>query len=127
MTKEGEGVAGAIKSLQAMKESQQNLQIRRWELREDGSKSGKHDPTMSRRRGYVQHDGWRNDYGTVVKVRNVVYDESLSNKLYLNKQLDGLRMMEGTTVLEHLNFFNKVISELLAVKDRRGGQGLDTS
>ena len=24
-------------------------------------------------------------------------------------------MKEGTTVLEHLNFFNKVISELLAV------------
>jgi len=41
--------------------------------------------------------------------------KSLSNKLYLKKQLYGLRMKEGTTVLEHLNFFNKVISELLAV------------
>ena len=41
--------------------------------------------------------------------------KSLSNKLYLMKQLYGLRMNEGTTVLEHLNFFNKVISELLAV------------
>ena len=38
----------------------------------------------------------------------------LSNKLYLKKQLYGLRMKEGT-VLEHLNFFNKVISELLTV------------
>ena len=41
--------------------------------------------------------------------------KSLSNKLYLKKQLYGLRMNEGTTVLEHLNFFNKVISELLVV------------
>jgi len=41
--------------------------------------------------------------------------KSLSNKLYRKKQLYGLRMKEGTTMLEHLNFFNKVISEILAV------------
>ena len=41
--------------------------------------------------------------------------KSLSNKLYLKKQLYGLRINEGTAVLEHLNFFNKVISKLLAV------------
>ena len=41
--------------------------------------------------------------------------KSFSNKLYLKKQLYGLHMKEGTTVLEHLNFFNKVISEFLAV------------
>jgi len=41
--------------------------------------------------------------------------KSLSNKLYLKKQLYGLRMKEGTTVLEHLNFFNKIINELLTV------------
>jgi len=40
--------------------------------------------------------------------------KSLSNKLYLKKQLYGLHMNEGTVVLEHLNFFNKIISELLA-------------
>ena len=39
--------------------------------------------------------------------------KSLSNKVYLKKQLYGLCMNEGTAVLEHLNFFNKVISELL--------------
>ena len=36
--------------------------------------------------------------------------KSLSNKLYLKKQLYGLRMKEGTAVLEYLNFFNKVIT-----------------
>jgi len=40
----------------------------------------------------------------------------LSNKLYLKKQLYDLRMNEGTTVLEHLNFFNKIIYELLTVE-----------
>ena len=41
--------------------------------------------------------------------------KSLSNKLYLKKQLYELRMKEGSAVLEHLNFFNKIISKLLAV------------
>ena len=34
---------------------------------------------------------------------------------YLRKNSYGLHMKEGTSVLEYLNFFNKVISELLAV------------
>ena len=41
--------------------------------------------------------------------------KSLFNKLYLKKQLYELRMNEGTSVLEHLNIFNNVISELLAI------------
>jgi len=41
--------------------------------------------------------------------------KSLSNKLYLKKQLYGLRVNEGITELEHLNFFNKIINKLLVV------------
>ena len=41
--------------------------------------------------------------------------KSLCNKMYLKKQLYGLHMKEKTTVLEYLNFFNKIISELLVV------------
>ena len=41
--------------------------------------------------------------------------KSLSNKLYLKKQLYGLHIKKGTVVLEHLNFFNKIINELLVV------------
>jgi len=41
--------------------------------------------------------------------------KSLSNKLYVKKQLYELHIKEGTTVLEHLNFFKKVISKLLAI------------
>ena len=51
----------------------------------------------------------------MVKVKNIIYDEKPLHKLYLKKQLYGLCMKKGTTVLEHLNFFNKVISELLPV------------
>ena len=47
----------------------------RWDLRGVGSESSKYDPIMSHRQGHVQHDGWRNDYGFVVKVRNIVYDK----------------------------------------------------
>ena len=48
----------------------------------------------------------------VVKVKNIVYDEkSLQQVVSQN----GLHMNEGTMVLEHLNFFNKIINELLTV------------
>jgi len=41
--------------------------------------------------------------------------KSVSNKLYLKKQLYELHITKGTAVLEHLNFFNKIISEFLTV------------
>jgi len=41
--------------------------------------------------------------------------KSFSNKLYLKKQLYELCMKEVTVRLEHLNFFNKVINEFLAI------------
>ena len=49
------------------------------------------------------------------RLKMLYMTKSLSNKLYLKKQLYRLSKKEGTAVLEHLNFFNKVISELLAV------------
>ena len=51
----------------------------------------------------------------MAKVRDVYNKKNLSNKIYLKKQLYALRMKEGTLVLKLLNFFNKVIRELLAV------------
>ena len=35
----------------------------------------KHDPIISRSRGYVQRDGWRNGYEIVVKIRDIIYHE----------------------------------------------------
>ena len=54
------------------------------------------------------------------RVEILYITKSLSNKLYLKKQLYGLGMNKGTMVLEHLNFFNKVISELLALDVKIG-------
>jgi len=51
----------------------------------------------------------------VAKLRDVIYNKNISNKLYLKKQLYELHMKEGKAVLEQVNFFNKVISELLPV------------
>ena len=53
--------------------------------------------------------------GLCSRLKTLYMTKSLSNKLYLKKQLYGLRMNEGTTVLEYLNFFKKVINELLTV------------
>jgi len=50
------------------------MHVRR-ELGGDESKDGKYDPTMSHRRGYIKHDGCRNGYEIVIKVREVVHDE----------------------------------------------------
>ena len=49
------------------------------------------------------------------RLETLYITKSLSNKLYLKKQLYWLCMNEGTAVLEHINFFNKIISELLAI------------
>src|SRR5438270_3424082 len=42
--------------------------------------------------------------------------KSLSNKLYIKKQLYCLRMKEGTPILQHLNLFNKIVSDLLSLE-----------
>ena len=58
MTKEGKGVAGATWSLQDLtRQVSKTCRYVKRGLGGDGSKGGKHDPTMSRRRGYVQRDG----------------------------------------------------------------------
>ena len=53
--------------------------------------------------------------GSCSRLKILYMTKSLSNKLYLKKQLYRLCMNEGIAVLEHLNFFSKVISELLTV------------
>ena len=58
MVKGGEGVVGATGSSQDLtRQVRKTYKYVKRELRGDGFKSGKHGPTMSRRRGYVQRDG----------------------------------------------------------------------
>ena len=42
--------------------------------------------------------------------------KSLSNKLFMKKKLYSLQMKEGTSILQHLNAFNRSLSDLLALE-----------
>jgi len=42
--------------------------------------------------------------------------KSLSNKLFIEKQLYSLWMKKGTPILQHLNTFNRILSDLLALE-----------
>ena len=70
---------------------------------------------MSRRRGYVQYDGWKNNYGIVVKVRDVIYDEKLLQQVVSQETTIWATHEENDNSVGDLNFFKKVINELLTV------------
>jgi len=62
MIKEGEGVAGAIRSSQDIAGKYSKIcRCVKGELRGDGSKGGKHDLTMSHKRGYIWIKKWLRD------------------------------------------------------------------
>ncbi|KAK8936753.1 hypothetical protein KSP39_PZI011993 [Platanthera zijinensis] len=46
------------------------------------------------------------------KLEELYMSKSLTNKLYIKKQLYSLRMSEGTQLLNHMNMFNKLVSQL---------------
>ena len=50
------------------------------------------------------------------RLESLYMTKSLSNKLYVKKQLYCLRMAEGTPILQHLNVFNKILNDLLALE-----------
>ena len=54
--------------------------------------------------------------GLWCKLESLYMTKSLSNKLNLKKQLYSLRMKERTSVLHHLNAFNQIVSNPLALK-----------
>ena len=41
--------------------------------------------------------------------------KSLSNKLFLKQKLYGLKMAEGSDLVQHVNLFNQIISDLLRI------------
>lgn len=48
--------------------------------------------------------------------------KSLTNKLFLKKQLYQLRMDEGTNILDHINNFNKILTQLLSLDAKVGDE-----
>ena len=49
------------------------------------------------------------------KLGTLYQSKSLVNKLFLRKKLYNLRMKDGDSVIEHLNAFNTVISQLSSI------------
>ena len=49
------------------------------------------------------------------KLGKLYQSKSLVNKLFLKKKFYLMRMTEGTSVTEHLNAFNTIISHLSSV------------
>eukprot|EP00268_Persea_americana_P044520 TRINITY_DN4499_c1_g1_i1.p1 TRINITY_DN4499_c1_g1~~TRINITY_DN4499_c1_g1_i1.p1 ORF type:complete len:236 (+),score=55.27 TRINITY_DN4499_c1_g1_i1:1231-1938(+) len=47
------------------------------------------------------------------KLEKLYMGKNLTNKLHLKKQLYGLKMEEGCDLMEHMNTFNRMISDLL--------------
>ena len=45
--------------------------------------------------------------------------KSLTNRLFLKKQLYEFKMIDGTDVRDHINKFNKCITQLLSVESSK--------
>ncbi|KAJ8632670.1 hypothetical protein MRB53_026006 [Persea americana] len=51
------------------------------------------------------------------KLDKLCMGKNLTNKLYLKKQLNGLKMEEGCGLMEHMDTFNRMISDLLKLEN----------
>ena len=52
--------------------------------------------------------------GLWCRLESLYMTKSLSNNIFMKKQLYNLQMKEGTHILQHLNDFNRILSNLLA-------------
>ncbi|CAA3016498.1 retrotransposon, Ty1-copia subclass [Olea europaea subsp. europaea] len=50
------------------------------------------------------------------KLESRYMSKSLTNKLHLKERLYGLKMLEGTDLIQHTNVFNQIISDLLRLE-----------
>ena len=79
---------------------------------------------VQRRQSYYAYQVLYNvmDEETIVdlwcRLESLYMTKSLSNKLFMKKQLYSLKMKECTSILQHLNAFNRILSDLLALKDK---------
>jgi len=54
--------------------------------------------------------------GVWLKLEELYMTKSITNRLYLKRQMYQLRMKEGTPLFKHINEFSKLLSELFAVE-----------
>jgi hypothetical protein len=50
------------------------------------------------------------------RLESIYMTKSLTNKIFLKRQLYSLRMREGTKIADHLNFFNTLICQLSSME-----------
>ena len=50
------------------------------------------------------------------RLESLYMTKNLSNKLFMKNQLYSLRMKKGMPILQHLNTFNRILSDLLALE-----------
>ena len=50
------------------------------------------------------------------KLESLYMTKSLTNKIYLKRQLYGMKMKEGTKIADHLNIFNTLIFQLSSME-----------
>ena len=44
--------------------------------------------------------------------------KSLTNKLYLRQKLFSLKVLEGANMVQHINFFNPIVSDMQIIEIR---------
>lgn len=54
--------------------------------------------------------------GVWSKLESTYMSKSLTNKLFLKKKLFGLKMIEGSELIQHIHTFNQIISDLLRIE-----------
>ena len=54
--------------------------------------------------------------GFCCRLESLYITKSLSNKLFMKKHLYSLQMKKGTSILQYLNAFNRILSDLLALE-----------
>lgn len=53
--------------------------------------------------------------GVWAKLETRYMSKSLTNKLFLKQKLFGLKMMEGSDLIQHINTYNQIVSDLLRI------------
>ena len=51
--------------------------------------------------------------GVCAKLENRYMSKLLINKIFLKQKLFGLKLIEGYDIIQHINMFNQIISDLL--------------
>jgi hypothetical protein len=85
-------------------------------LRKDGKKGEKYDSTIPLRFNFVECYREYNAKKIILdKLGNFVYSKSLVNNLFIQKTLYYLRMDDGDSMMEHINSFDTLVSQLVFV------------